>query len=269
MDITVTNPAAAAINEISGAVKTPCRQSSRVLNGIRTCGPIVSAALSRDEGELDHDIEEMLNAAQKLINDVKAELHSKNVDTNDDESAAINSFCIAVISMNWTQSQEIYRDWVNPIVNAITKPDISSEYVTDYNSSTDGELLASNIISASEVFTSLSSNPEMNLTEFFPKAVHEIHQNINKAINKLSNYHVTSESTDLIRHHLTIHAGKIFKAIIDREHRIHVESQRRSSINKDSNNEVLSFSFEEILRNFDIAMDSFVTAIYTNSRITK
>lgn len=267
--MTETNPAAAAINGISEQ-SNPSYESLKILNGIRTCGPIVSAALSRDVGELDHDIEEMLNAAQKLITDVKAMLHSKEIVINDSESAAINSFCIAVISMNWVQSQEIYSDWVNPIVNAITKSDISSEYTTDFKPSPMGDLLTSNIISASEVFTSLSSNPEMNLTEFFPKAIHEIHQSINKAISKLSTYHVTSENSDQIRHHLTIQSGKIFKAILDREYKNLVENQRRSSINAKntgSNNETLSFSFDEILRNFNIAMGSFVTAIYTNSRI--
>lgn len=237
-----------------------------IVNGIKTCGPLYAAALCCDSMEIDKDIDEMLAAAKNLITNVNSELYNKSVNVTDVETATINAFCIRVISENWKQSQEIFDDWVSPIVSSLVKNGICAEYrSTDFNT-LPGSDTAANIVAGGDIFSALNSDFQIPFDlEVYSKCIKELHKSANKAIEKLTQFHIPYEDADQIRHHITIQAGRIFDSVIRRELKHYKNSQRLSSISDSKSNEQIPF--EEVFRHFRTSMDSFVSAIYVNSRM--
>jgi hypothetical protein len=237
-----------------------------IVNGIKTCGPFFSAALTVDSLEIDKDIDEMLSSARKLISDVQSELSRRGINTSDSESAAINAFCIRVISENWEKSQEVFEEWVMPITQALIKIGISAEYrSTDFKTSSGSEITA-NIIASGDLFNALNKTQLIPFSEkIYLSCVKVLHKACNSAIDKLIQFHIPYEDTDQVRHHIIMQAGRIFVSVIQSEFKHFNDSKRLASIS--DHHEDSHFSFEEIYRKFNVSMDSFVTAIYVNSRM--
>lgn len=268
--MSVDNPALAALKDIvDDAEHAGSGHEDRIfaiINGIKTCGPIVSAALSTDSMEIDNDIDEMLSSAKRLIDSVSEDIVKIVSSISDSEKAAINAFCIRVVSENWRQSQEVYEEWRSAIVQALIKSGISAEYRTTDFASTPGYELAANIIACGDVFCALSQVAlHDEVQEVYARCVKELYTAVDKAIEKLTQFHIPYEDADLVRHHFTIQAGRLFVSVINREYRNFKNQQRLSTLSNDEKS--ISFSYEEIYRHFKSAMDSFVTAIYVNSRM--
>jgi len=269
--VTVDNPALEALKGIVDEHddQNGCTESNAlfaIVNGIKTCGPFFSAALSCESMEIDKDIDEMLSSAKMLITDVHSELDRKSISISDSERAAINAFCIRVIADNWQSSQEIFDEWVLPITQALIKTGISAEYrSSDFNTLPGSEITA-NIIGSGDIFNALNSDPQIPFNdEVYMKCVSDLHVSCNKAVEKLTQFHIPYEDADQVRPHITIQASRIFVSIIRCEFKHFHDNQRLSSISESGDN--IQFSFETVYRKFRTAMDSFVTAIYVNSRM--
>jgi len=269
--VTVDNP---ALEALQGIVDEHDERNDSIendtlfaiVNGIKTCGPFFSAALSCESIEIDKDIDEMLSSAKMLITDVHSELDRKAIPISDSERAAINAFCIRVIAENWQNSQEIFDEWVLPITRALIKTGISAEYrSSDFNTLPGSEITA-NIIGSGDIFNALNSDPHIPFDEdVYMKCVKDLHMSCNKAVDKLTQFHIPYEDADQVRHHITIQASRIFVSVIRSEFKHFQDNRRHLSISESK--ETIAFSFEDIYRRFRTAMDSFVTAIYVNSRM--
>lgn len=237
-----------------------------IVNGIKTCGPMVSAALCWDSIEIDKDIDDMLRAAQKLIAGVKSELVVRRIELSDSEHAAVNAFCIRVVSENWKAAQEVYPDWVTPVVNALLAAGISAEIRSSDFVTPSGSEIAADILACSEIFCALTDSCKLaREPQGYAQSVREVHKAVNKAIDKLTQFHIPYEDADLIRHHVMLQAGRIFNAIVSCENKAHAASQKQ--VAADPGADSGDFSFDEVLRRFQTAMESFVTSIYVNSRM--
>lgn len=260
------NPALRALNEVEGS---PFEEDLRlIINGIKTCGPIISAAINSDTSSIDNDIDEMLTEAQKLISQVINSRELSAGQLKDNEIAAVNAFCIRVVCQNWKKSQEVYEEWPKAIVQSLLKSGICAEYRASEFRSDIAFDLAANIHACSEIFCALLKLPKyLNSTAAYEQLTKQLFHTVDKAIDKLTKFHIPFEDADLIRHHFTIQAGRIFVSVIEREHYIFTNSQRHSALSDEHNNP--QFSFDEVCRFFSIAMDSFVTSIYVNSRMVE
>lgn len=258
------NPALRALREVDGSSFD--EDMRLIINGIKTCGPIISAAINSDSNSIDTDIDDMLTEAQKLITQVlnSTELGASRL--KDNEIAAVNAFCIRVVSENWKQSQEVYEEWPKAIVHSLLKSGICAEYRSSEFNTGIGSDLAANIHACSEIFCALLNLPKtFDSTKAYQQLTKQLFHSVDRAIEKLTKFHIPFEDADLIRHHFTIQAGRIFVSVIQREYSIFTNSQRHSALSED--NTKPQFSFEEICRFFSTAMDSFVTSIYVNSRM--
>jgi hypothetical protein len=258
------NPALLALREVDES--TIDSDMQRIINGIKTCGPIISAAINNDSSSIDSDIDDMLSEAQKLIKQVLSsqELCFNQLKAN--EIAAINAFCIKVVCENWKQSQEVYEEWPNAIVHSLLKSGICAEYRSSEFKTEAGCDLASNILACGEIFCTLVKlSKSFDSTTIYQTLTKQLFNSVDKAVEKLTKFHIPFEDANLIRHHFTIQAGRIFVSVIEREYSNFTNSQRHSTLSDDNHKPQLSF--DEICRFFSTAMDSFVTSIYVNSRM--
>ncbi|MFA0809403.1 hypothetical protein [Microbulbifer epialgicus] len=264
------NPALNALNalrdledEEQTSTSTVSRPLTSIVNGINTCGPIVSALLLSDSNNIDSDIDEMLFAAKSLIQEVSSTL---SIEVDDQILSAINAFCIKVVTENWKASQEVYEEWSSAIVQALTYTGISSEYSSYDFSMLSGYELVANIVASSEIFCILQSiTSSIDHNHSYELSIKAVFDSVEKAIDKLSQFHIPYEDADLVRHHFTIQAGKIFAAVISCDFKLFESQQRLNAISDDKvSNE---FQIGESIRRFSAEMDSFVTAIYVNSRM--
>ena len=230
--------------------------ANAVKNGIRTCGPIVSAALSAPGVRIDDDINKIISAAKALIVDVVSTFKKKSIQLSDHEVSAINAFCIRVVSESWVNSQDMHKGWVDSVVDSLTAAGICAE-IEAPPPSLEGETLAANISSSVEIFCALNSSASIPyLKEAHSECVQILSVSVEEAVNKLSKFNIPYEDTEQIRHHLTIQASKIFASVIRREFNQCHQDEQRTDI-----------SYDEICQHFKVAMDGFVFSIYTNSKM--
>lgn len=268
-----SNPALEALDKIiSGhdeSIEKNADSNSHIesiINGIKTCAPLYAAVLNTESLEIEKDINEMLFQSKKLISDVHKKLKNKGIQITVEETAAINAFCIRVISENWKKSQEIYDEWVNPITQSLLQVGICAEYrSSDLNTQIGHEIIAT-IIAAGEILNALNSGTRVTFNESdYSTCIKTLNEAVNQAIEKLTQFHIPYEDADQVRHHLTKQSGEIFVSIIHNELDFFKESERQKMVSGGS--EKIVFSIGDVCRKFQCRMNTFVTAIFVNSRI--
>lgn len=266
-----SNPALDALKELGEENMTSLTKIADsslpvIVNGIMTCGPIISAALSWDSLEIDKDINEMLNASKNLIAEVLSELQLRSILLTENERAAVNGFCLRVVSENWRKAEEVYDDWTSSIVNSLLAAGISSESGDGTFLTQPGKELSARIFASGRIMCALQvENVFKPIDQLFPRAIKTLTVSVDKAVSKLTQFHIPYEDAESIHHHLMRQASDIFVSVIARESKIY-RTLKKSPAHLDNPNSD-EISFDEIVRQYSLSMDSFVTSIYVNSRM--
>jgi len=259
------NHAQDALNEMTED-SIPSNTVSSVINGIRTVGPIITAVLSNNSIEIEEDLSELLSGAKKLMDQVNSLMLKIRSELKQNELAAINAVCIKVVSENWRLKQELYDDWAHILVKAMTEPNISTENSQANFSTQEGIDLCAQMTVSAQVLTALKLEYEEPLCEDkYLRAIEKLNESVNQAVDKLTDFHIPYEDAESARSVILTQAGNIFTAVIARESMNHRSYLRRLAL-EENPLPTEELSLDEMNRQFSVAMNAFVEAVYENSR---
>lgn len=265
--MTTANLALDALNE--SKVKGD-EDTTRILNGIKTCGPAIYSVLSSESTDLANDINNVLLQTKELIDSVGNNIKESGITISPLEQAAINYMCIKVAAMGWEKDQEVDCDEFEEVVvksiqiNGISAEIDNSSFITD-----DGSAMAASMSAGADVCSAIYGTlaakqafPD-DLYSFCMKGVYEA---VNESIKMLSQLNIRDEDMGKIKPYFVTQAGSILSSIIEREHRTLVYYNRATQLGgvqpAAENSEI---SYDEVIRHFKLAMRSITRSIINNS----
>jgi hypothetical protein len=251
---------------LGNAAKADSTAVVKVINGLRTCGPLFSSVFGNNTNDHNEDIATIIGQTKELIDDVMRVLESKNIELDDLKKSGINAFCIKVSAESWSKEEEVIPNLANSIADALIQQGISSEITFSEFENPLTQNLITNISSSAFIFSSINKYKTLQVEQDFVSAsMSSLAKATNRAVKKLSEFHIPHEDEDVVRHHIMIEGCNILVSIIDRNITNHLHEIKKSSITGDTVE--LGFSFEKTNKDFNEAIDVFIQSIYVNSRI--
>lgn len=254
-------------NSSSKNNQTPTpHDTEKVINGLRTCGPLLSAVFSHNSNNHKEDFEEILTDAKSLIETVTSSLEEKGIQVDHLKKSGINAFCIKVAAESWINEEEVIPDLSSAITTALVKQGISAELDGVDFDNPKTQSLMTNISAFSAIFAVFKKQSSLKISDDFTAVcMSELSKATERAIRKLEQFHIPLEDTDVVRHHITIEGCNILIAIIERNIENYLDTARRAAVSGSGPGQ--EFSFEQTGKDFNAAIDVFIQSIYVNSRV--